>query len=54
MNPITVKSRWGKNEDMKVIKLVQQNGKNWGLIAKEFSDRTGKQIRERYLNKLDP
>jgi myb proto-oncogene protein len=29
-------------------------GKKWVEIAKHFPGRTGKQIRERYLNKLDP
>jgi Myb-like DNA-binding domain len=29
-------------------------GKNWMEISKHFPGKTGKQIRERFLNKLDP
>ena len=29
-------------------------GLNWGLISNMIPARTGKQVRERYLNKLDP
>lgn len=37
-----------------MIELVKIKGKNWTMLAKDFPGRTGKQIRERYLNKLDP
>jgi len=29
-------------------------GKNWALISHQMKGRTGKQVRERYINKLDP
>lgn len=64
MNPNTVakkffiknksKNKWSMVEDQLVIDLVVSHGKNWGFIAKYLPKRTGKQIRERYLNKLDP
>ena len=34
--------------------MVSLEGKNWTKLARHFPGRTGKQIRERYLNKLDP
>lgn len=43
---------------MKVIRELQEKTHQakvpYRLIAKNFSGRTSKQIRERYLNKLDP
>jgi len=37
-----------------VIEFVNIYGKNWGKIAKFIPTRNGKQIRDRYLNSLDP
>ena len=34
--------------------LVERFGKNWGVISRYMISRTGKQIRDRYLNSLDP
>lgn len=52
-NPYIKKGRWTSIEDEKILNLIKIHGKNWADIAKEFSTRTGKQIRDRYLNKLD-
>lgn len=34
--------------------MVHQFGNNWKFIAATLKTKTGKQIRERYINKLDP
>ncbi|CAD8095844.1 unnamed protein product [Paramecium primaurelia] len=54
INPIQNKQKWNQEEDTKLVQLVAQEGKNWTKLARHFQGRTGKQIRERYLNKLDP
>ncbi|CAK79569.1 unnamed protein product (macronuclear) [Paramecium tetraurelia] len=48
------KKKWEFEDDQKIIQLVQKFDKNWSEIAKHFPDKSGKQIRERYINKLDP
>lgn len=46
---------WQKWEDDQIMELIQEHGKNWTLISKlAGGTRTGKQIRDRYLNKLNP
>jgi len=42
--------------DQKIVSLVSVHGKNWGLIQKELNlpERTTGQIRDRYMNTLDP
>ena len=45
---------WSEEEDDVVQKLIKRIGKNWKLIAEMLGSKTGKQIRERYINKLDP
>ena len=47
------KGNWIKKEDDLVIDLVTKYGKNWSVISKFIPSRTGKQIRDRYLNTLD-
>ena len=34
-------------------KCINENGQKWSLISKILVNRTGKQIRERYINRLD-
>jgi len=34
--------------------LVKKYGRNWKKIEEEMQGRSGKQIRERFINKLDP
>lgn len=48
------KQSWTFDEDKKLFELVEKYGTNWGFIAKIIEGRTGKQVRERFLNKLDP
>ncbi|XP_064635828.1 transcriptional activator Myb-like [Lineus longissimus] len=55
LNPELVKGPWTKEEDEKVLQLVQQYGpKRWTLISKHLKGRTGKQCRERWHNHLNP
>ena len=54
IRPGIIKGKWTKDEDNKIIKLVGLYGKSWSKIAKDFKTRNGKQIRDRYLNVLDP
>lgn len=46
---------WKQWEDNQIMELIQKHGKNWTLISRLVGGtRTGKQIRDRYLNKLNP
>ena len=46
---------WDEKEDQIIAKLVQEHGYSWKKISNLIGGtRSGKQIRERYLNKLDP
>ncbi|XP_059508734.1 v-myb avian myeloblastosis viral oncogene homolog-like 2b isoform X2 [Stegostoma tigrinum] len=55
LNPELVKGPWTKEEDQKVIELVQKHGpKRWSLIARHLKGRLGKQCRERWHNHLNP
>ena len=47
------KGSWNKEEDEQLLLLFQKYGKNWAAISKEMPHRTGKQIRDRFLNSLD-
>eukprot|EP00298_Acanthocystis_sp_HF-20_P010216 c18744_g1_i1.p1 GENE.c18744_g1_i1~~c18744_g1_i1.p1 ORF type:complete len:264 (-),score=100.48 c18744_g1_i1:264-1055(-) len=49
------KSTWTDEEDKLLDEVVQLHGaKNWTLIARFMTGRTGKQCRERFKNHLDP
>jgi hypothetical protein len=50
----TKRNPWQPEEDDQVIELVAKYGQSWALIASLMKDRSGKQIRDRYLNKLKP
>ncbi|GLH11427.1 Myb protein [Gryllus bimaculatus] len=55
VNPELVKGPWTKEEDEKVVELVQKYGpKKWTLIARHLKGRIGKQCRERWHNHLNP
>lgn len=54
IRPGIKKGTWKKDEDAKIIDLVRKYGCSWSKISKEFKTRNGKQIRDRYLNVLDP
>ena len=49
------KGRWTKEQDEELLNLVNKHGKHWSKISKFYiKNRTGKQIRDRYVNVLDP
>uniref|UniRef100_A0A8C0C245 MYB proto-oncogene, transcription factor n=1 Tax=Buteo japonicus TaxID=224669 RepID=A0A8C0C245_9AVES len=49
------KTRWTREEDEKLKKLVEQNGtEDWKVIANFLPGRIGKQCRERWHNHLNP
>jgi hypothetical protein len=55
INPHIKKGPWTKEEDECIFKGVELYGKVWKIIARElFINRTSKQIRDRYINYLDP
>jgi hypothetical protein len=54
IKPGLTKGAWTEEEDEQLIKFIKKFGKNWSLISKYMSSRSGKQIRDRYLNTLDP
>ncbi|XP_068589647.1 v-myb avian myeloblastosis viral oncogene homolog-like 2a isoform X2 [Cebidichthys violaceus] len=55
LNPDLVKGFWSKEEDDKIVELVDKYGtKHWSLIARHLKGRVGKQCRERWHNHLDP
>ena len=48
------KGAWTKEEDQQIMQLVKKYGTSWSRISKEMQSRNGKQIRDRYINVLDP
>jgi len=54
IQPGLSKGNWTKDEDEKLLKSYRKNGMNWKLIANEIKIRNGKQIRDRFLNSLNP
>jgi hypothetical protein len=54
IQPGIVKGPWTEDEDQLLISLVQRHGRKWSIISEQMQSRSGKQVRERYLNNLDP
>ncbi|XP_077298214.1 myb-related protein A-like isoform X2 [Arctopsyche grandis] len=55
VNPDLIKGPWTKEEDDKVVELVNKYGpKKWTVIARHLNGRIGKQCRERWHNHLNP
>ncbi|XP_042511944.1 uncharacterized protein LOC122087036 [Macadamia integrifolia] len=55
LNPELVKGPWTKEEDDRIVELVEKYGcKKWSVIAKSLPGRIGKQCRERWHNHLNP
>jgi len=54
IRPGIIKGSWKKEEDLKIIDLVTIYGKSWSKISKILGSRNGKQIRDRFINVLDP
>ena len=43
-----------RQDDLKIIELVEKYGINWEIISKNFPDFSPEILEERYYNKLDP
>jgi hypothetical protein len=54
IRPGIIKGSWKKEEDLRILDLVEKHGKSWSKISKIIGTRNGKQIRDRYINVLDP
>jgi hypothetical protein len=54
IRPGIIKGSWTKEEDERILKLVELHGKSWSKISKILVSRNGKQIRDRFINVLDP
>lgn len=54
IRPGIIKGSWKKEEDLRILDLVNRHGKSWSKISKIIGTRNGKQIRDRYINVLDP
>ena len=54
IRPGIIKGSWKKDEDYQIIELVMKHGKSWSKISKILGTRNGKQIRDRFINVLDP
>ncbi|KAJ3668966.1 hypothetical protein LUZ60_010916 [Juncus effusus] len=55
LNPELIKGPWSKEEDEKIMELVDKYGPaKWSVIAKALPGRIGKQCRERWHNHLNP
>ena len=54
IKPGVRKGKWTRKEDLQLINLVNIHGTKWSMINKSMTTRSGKQIRERYLNILQP
>ena len=50
----TKKRPWKTWEDAELVNLIDKHGRCWSKIAKYLGNRTGKQVRNRYLNYLEP
>ncbi|CAK71318.1 unnamed protein product (macronuclear) [Paramecium tetraurelia] len=46
------KSKWTPEEDQLILDNINKEENNWAAIATILKNKTGKQIRERYINKL--
>jgi len=54
INPVIIKTKWTLDEDETLISLQEKYGNNWSKIAREIKSRGPKQIRDRFINNLDP
>jgi len=54
LQPGLVKGRWSKEEDDIITASVSSGNDKWSEIAKRLPGRIGEQIKERWINVLDP
>ena len=51
---VAKKGKWSKDEDERLVKAVAVLGRQWAKVAQHVPGRTEMQVRERYVNHLDP
>ncbi|CAD8088849.1 unnamed protein product [Paramecium sonneborni] len=49
-----LRKQWTEEENQKLVDLVSKFGYHWSKISSFLPQRTGKQVREHYLNQLHP
>lgn len=54
LKPGISRGSWKPEEDQQILDLVGKYGKEWSKIARIMVSRNGKQIRDRFINVLDP
>lgn len=54
IRPGLKRGQWNKQEDQELSAFVDKFGFNWSEIAKKMENRNNKQVRDRYLNILNP
>lgn len=54
LQPHKIRQKFTREEDDTIRNLIAKYGTNWNLIAHQLEGRTGKQVRDRYLNHLQP
>ncbi|KAL3790604.1 hypothetical protein ACHAW5_011178 [Stephanodiscus triporus] len=54
LQPGLVKGRWTKEEDDIITECISSGNDKWSEIAKRLPGRIGEQIKERWINALDP
>jgi len=52
--PKKSRNSWSQAEDAQLVALIDIHGKRWAEVARIMTGRTGKQVRDRYLNVLTP
>jgi len=52
--PNRKRNPWTAQEDAKLLELMKKHGQCWAIISSSLPGRTGKQVRDRYVNNLAP
>ena len=52
LRPDINKGAWNLEEDLLLIKLLKQVGKDWDELERRFSGRTQNQLKNRYFGRL--
>ena len=52
LRPEINREPWGLDDDLLLIKLLKNYGKNWNLIESHMNGRTQNQIKNRYFRRL--
>jgi len=52
--PNRKRNDWRPEEDARLLELMEEFGQSWAMISSKLPGRTGKQVRDRYVNNLAP